>query len=431
MDKTARSLNCPNCGSYEINFISDDLAECKSCGSKFAINAKGERNVFVTNNFNLSSPSPDCVNYTVKNTTDAAGFTRNALIELACDADVPADIFQSEFQPATCEYDQFLAVNDNVEVSYSASIGYDREVTRSVYNRSTGKYDERKETVTEWEPITGIFKNEQTGIAVLKTSGSRRVQTERFVSLLLSRPDFVPTEEGNVPESPLIPSKSDYKSARGEAENAAVALCGANLPGERQKDFKASCVSDIKDSFVAIIPDRILKFSYNGKNCEVRGFACSNETCAVDVPSDKKNVREFMKNRFSPAKTAAIAIYAMCIIIALVSLFIPLEREPEIFVKIGLLLPLAVICIGYFVFYTLFLRHTIKNYAVLFRSQKSKALQKYLAQKGLAPLTEEEISRVENRQTAVSRIQSVANRSHLIRNLFISALVFLAIALIF
>ena len=191
MDKTARSLNCPNCGSYEINFISDDLAECKSCGSKFAINAKGERNVFVTNNFNLSSPSPDCVNYTVKNTTDAAGFTRNALIELACDADVPADIFQSEFQPATCEYDQFLAVNDNVEVSYSASIGYDREVTRSVYNRSTGKYDERKETVTEWEPITGIFKNEQTGIAVLKTSGSRRVQTERFVSLLLSRPDFV------------------------------------------------------------------------------------------------------------------------------------------------------------------------------------------------------------------------------------------------
>lgn len=432
MDKNVRSLNCPNCGSYEVSFITDDVATCKSCGSKFKVTAPAQkRDVYVTNNYNLSSSSPDCVNYTVENVTDPVSFTRNAYIKLASDADVPADIFQSEFQPATCEYDHFLAVNDNVEVTYSASVGYDREVTRSVYNRSTGKYEDKTETVTEWEPFSGTFKSEQTGIAVLKTSGPRRVQAERFSALLQSRPHFVPAEEGDLPESPVVPSKSDYKSARGEAENAAIALCGANLPGERQKDFKASCVSDIKDSLVAVIPDRILRFSYNGKNCEVRGFACGNETCAADVPSDKKNVREYMKNRFSPVKTAAIVIYTMCIIISLVSLFIPLEREPEIFVKIGLLLPLAVICIGYYVFYKLFFRHAVKNYAKIFRAQKSKALQKFLAQKGLAPLTEEEINRVENSKTAISRVQSDSRRSHVVRNMFIATLVILAAALVF
>ena len=99
----------------------------------------------------------------LKKTISKEEFMRNLLIEMSKSMLTPANILEAEFSDIEEFEEEFLVVSANVNVSYSASCGYDRKVQ---YRASDGTT--KTKTVTDWSPYSGISSSAEQGFAVNK-----------------------------------------------------------------------------------------------------------------------------------------------------------------------------------------------------------------------------------------------------------------------
>lgn len=241
--KEMNALKCENCGSSDIDILSDNYAVCKQCGTKFRF--KNEKSAqIIRNEIYVHSDDDDApINYiVVKKDTDEEDFRRKLLIKLAKTSGTPIDIFTSEFKPIRQEYYNFIAIAGDVTLSYSASVGFDRK-EKYYETNSQGRSVERTRTVTDWKPVSGIYKGSSVGVAM--NDGNS------FDTLLKIRSALK-----NVPEKDLYDESSvDFETEFPKTpEDSAIA--------EAERD----CVSNAKDAckWQAKTGDRIDKFMADG-----------------------------------------------------------------------------------------------------------------------------------------------------------------------
>lgn len=388
MDNRVISLRCPSCGSTDIVMESEKIASCKSCGSKFAVaEDKGERNVYVTNEVHIGAGSKvaNHVNRTYNDVVDAVTVMRNVFIDLADDPNSPEDIFDSEFGTVIREIDQYLCVIYDVNVAYSASVGYDRRET--YYERgSDGNLKEKTRTVTDWRPVSGQKIFTEGASYVLKTNGDPDEQRSRFRTLLKTADESIPFEQGNVDVKPIVPTDEVYYAARGNAESQAESECRDSLPGDHVRDFRASSVSELKISAVYVVPDYVLPYKYKGAEYSSREYACSTTVAKSKRPSDEAN-----KKKNVSAKLRPIAVPALLMPLALlIAAIVLLVTDPAVEVRVGVIVALYVVSIALVIVSLIRSKLLLSDYMGYLQRIKTEGLEKLLARKSLPGLTDSE-----------------------------------------
>ena len=120
MENEIVALKCPNCGSNDVVAESETAAVCRRCGGRFVMQ-KQQGPVYVKNEIFMGGGS----GYTKKNMTfpvvnDAVSFKRAAIVNLMKDERTPVDLLDAEFAPVRTDVNQFLAVEADVDTTYSA-----------------------------------------------------------------------------------------------------------------------------------------------------------------------------------------------------------------------------------------------------------------------------------------------------------------------
>ena len=136
------AIICTQCGSTDVEIISEDLGKCKNCGTQVVINMPKETNV-VTNNVNIqmveSFGEAPLSFFEMPLETTQEDFFVKALLDIANKKDSPDDVFSvSNFEPIKKIYCQYLIGEGNVDMTYSANIGYDR---KEEYYEQVRKWD--------------------------------------------------------------------------------------------------------------------------------------------------------------------------------------------------------------------------------------------------------------------------------------------------
>ena len=389
-----KAINCPNCGSNNVVMDSETSTRCKNCNSKFSIEKnEPDKTVVVSNTIVVDDSCKSRVsllNLAAKDVTDETQFLRRSLIELSINGNVPSDIYEADFEPVKTETDCFLVVKANVDVSYNASVGYDRKVTEQVYDRVAKEYKTKTKTVTDWTPYSGRATYDKTGEAVLRTSAEDELQHIFDFKAVEEGAQLVPFEESSLTQQPETPTSDDYAYAKNEAAIGAKEACKRDMPGDHVRDFSASTVCNVYETAVISANDRILNFNYKGETSQIRGFAGIDEVRQISVPSDNKNVWTHVKSKQKPFEIAAMALYAFNIFLSLLMLGLGSTPSVPRGTKVGVLLPFTLIGIAYFVFFVLYRRKLVKDYSAAMQKAKIEALEKILCDKKLEPLSFEE-----------------------------------------
>ncbi|MFR6056708.1 MAG: TFIIB-type zinc ribbon-containing protein, partial [Eubacteriales bacterium] len=256
MENDIVALKCPNCGSNDVVAESETAAVCRRCGGRFVMQ-KQQGPVYVKNEIFMGGGS----GYTKKNMTfpvvnDAVSFKRAAIVNLMKDERTPVDLLDAEFAPVRTDVNQFLAVEADVDTTYSAMVGTDHFENRIQYSKNMMGETVAKQvtvTVTDWQPFNGMKRCSETGVIALKTKGDERDEIDSFVSFAESEAfsEAIPAEEESANlEEPIVPTDKQIQSARLCAEEAAKQECRRDLPGDHYKDFRATAVSTIRSSVV-------------------------------------------------------------------------------------------------------------------------------------------------------------------------------------
>ena len=137
-------LNCDQCGSVEVELIDDSVAKCSHCGAKFLIiPKKGE------NEDEIDDLEPLQGAYAIKPIRDMEWFKRKAIIDLFLDSSTPLDISEATLGEPYENITQSLITTVAYDGECVADIGY-RSPFASEYGDSDSDY--------MWEPFQGRFR---------------------------------------------------------------------------------------------------------------------------------------------------------------------------------------------------------------------------------------------------------------------------------
>ena len=388
MDVEKHSLNCPNCGSNDITLISENVGECHTCGSKFSISESSDRNVYVTNNILTENSEKKLLkNCAVVYVTDTIDFTRRAAIALAETKTSPSDIFEADFRPARTDKEQFLSATYDVDVSYSVAIGYNRAVNETYYNNSTRRYETRTITVADWQPLSGTKKYTTTGVVTLKTSGDGLYQSGRFANIVLNEKMYVPLEEGKIIDAPISPTEDNYLETKRIAEDLAANNTKNSLPGAYTKDYSATLNSKLTGAKVTVVPDNVLPFRYRNSEYEIRGFSCTDNVCAKELPSDDFFYERTVKKPLRTFYIVLAVLYAL--FIAANTIIGRISAIPQS-IRFSIIMPMFVLSVLLPFLYFAIVKINVDKACVSFATEKLNGLTAFLQCRGLMPLSDSE-----------------------------------------
>jgi len=143
---TRNVLKCQQCGSSDLDNLSNNLFKCKHCGASFDLE-KSVVNNFITNINNSNSESTS--NYhIVDSVISEQEFLKEAYTIIAMDEQSPVDVLTASFSTPSYSYSQFMVVDAHYAGVYSATIGFDRkekyEDFEKVYDRDTETWIQKK-----------------------------------------------------------------------------------------------------------------------------------------------------------------------------------------------------------------------------------------------------------------------------------------------
>lgn len=353
-----QGIVCSQCGSGDVELISENLGKCNNCGTQVIINTPKETNV-VTNNVNIqmvqNSNEPPIEFYELPKEIDINSFCANALTKIALDKDSPDDIFTAtKFEPVKTYYRQYVLALGDVETSYSATVGYDR---KEQYTTTTNKYlsqgsaytykgitkyadkngtytvDTIKErTVTDWQPFSGTNKGEYVGEAV---NGAVTTDFDLIDYAGKCSKKAIPYDsETSKTTPPLPPSAEAIKNVKRSLEFSAELECKRNLPGDRNKDFHANSTTNLTKIQSHVAPQHVLKYNYMGKDYVLCAHSVKESEINGDIPSAKtQNENEIDNNKI--VKTFNIITFSTLLFSILASILFPIALK-IIFCSIGI-----------------------------------------------------------------------------------------------
>lgn len=284
MSIDVKTIICPQCGSSDVNMLSEARGLCQVCGTQFAVQQHIEtQNVY--NEIYINTEKEEDARDNICNKAEILpeystdDFIRKAWIQLARE-DAPLEVFEGDFTD-TCEKEHQVLIDSlSVDVTYQASIGYDREepyiayedywedepyiATESYYDQNTRttrtrqvtKYKKVKKQrqvtkykkVTDWSPLKG---NHQTkSVALVENVKGQYLDQRLFVeSFRGTKDESVVTASAELSARMEITAESEESALAIHRTEIGYAVKRA-LPGDHSKDldWKVSQITESSSS---------------------------------------------------------------------------------------------------------------------------------------------------------------------------------------
>ena len=146
-----KTIACPQCGSTDVQMTSEAKGVCCCCGAQFTVRQGADtQNVYnevhVYADGNSAEKRDSCRKMEISPEYSKDQFIRKAWITLAAE-NAPIEVFNETFRAAVKTDLQILIDSLSADVTYQASVGYDREEPYTDY-----------ETYYEQEPYIAYEK---------------------------------------------------------------------------------------------------------------------------------------------------------------------------------------------------------------------------------------------------------------------------------
>lgn len=382
---TIQGIVCTQCGSGNIELISEDMGKCKNCGTQILINKQKDTNV-VTNNVNVyvgeNSGEKSISFYMLPKEVSANEFYANALTEIALDKNTPADIFQlAKFSPVKTEYRQYLLGKGTADMTYSATVGYDRKETyyekQRDYDRERRMNDGRQyfkdvqktRTVTDWKPFSGTHKGEYVG-SVPNGDNAKTCESGDYESFCLKKAVEYSADSGF--PAPLPPSDRAIEGVKSSIKISAEFACKRQLPGDRNKDFRADGTVELSRIESHVAPQYVLNYKYLGVDYGAHAHSVKESLIKCKSPSARSEIENEIENKVL-VKSFNIATLSSLVLSILASILFPLALK----------IIFGILAIGSFVTYWIIRSKTSKNVYNEKLTKKKTSLIALLKSKGI------------------------------------------------
>ncbi len=300
-------------------------------------------------------------------------FMRDLLVRLSTDNSTPTDILDSEFGEIHAQEKEFLTVKAEVDVCFSCTIGYDRQVT--YYDNGTKK----TKTVTDWQPFNGSNHSEE----ISTVENTNVDDADAFMNVRRAIQAAKESKDESIIDCDTN-SMQIVPSALNDAKNDCVGECfrAVNLPGDRQKDKSHSGTASILQIDGTILPHYALTYTYKGQEYAAGAYACGSVNSYYKAPNENSAVNDIAKKKTRPLKWSALGAFLIGIML-------------NIFTSIGIALIGYGAAIGLVIAYIAVRIKTETSIYSARQSEKKEKLIKLLKEKGYPELTPEEIAELE------------------------------------
>lgn len=437
-----KTITCPQCGSTDVEMLTEERGKCNMCGSQFRIETALQTEEEETERCIKAIIHPE---YTEKD------FLRAAWLSLAAE-DAPLEIFQENFGEVRKTEHEIYMDSVEADLSYHASIGYDRKepyidyedyyenvpyiayekqlnsVTHQYEERQVTKYKKEKrqrqvtkyKTVTDWSATSGTHH----------ASSSAVVENKEFT--YLDEYLFLVSSKSAKESSMATPSEDEAKAmqvteaARKDADREHARAFDdsveRSLGGDQHRDVNWS-VARITDcsSWLFKTTEYTATISLGGKTYTKRAFPFGDMKIGGDTVKNtvspesvaQKKKTELEKNKkdrlLSVDKNAVKKVLVPAVItmlLLLLSVIVSLKIHVTALVVIFFL-----IAVGAFILNFRLMKKTeekelqkvtrenndeerrveseISDYSANYKRQQREALEQKLSSLGLAPLKTE------------------------------------------
>ena len=288
-----KSVTCSQCGSSDVKVMSDELAVCNSCGSTIVIkpdvinivgDIAGKGNDEIIKFVLVPDSSIESTKALSKE------FMRAVFIKIAGE-DVPLDLISSvNFKDFKCEPYELLSKSMDFELSYSASVGYNRQEpyldTEYYTERVNGQNVQRTRqvtkyrTVVDWRPISGTYRSSQ--FHSTSNDPAKPFATEYENAVLAEMKKRKNDDIGFITEDITISPESDAFLTELNRDIAQM-KCKYSLPGEHMRDFTCSIISEKVSQEVVVQTIRLsCTAEYAGEEYDFSALAIGGMLVAQD-----------------------------------------------------------------------------------------------------------------------------------------------------
>ena len=317
-------------------------------------------------------------------------FLREVLINLAKDGGTPTDILESSFDAVKPLEREYLVVKGDVDLTYTCSIGYDRqeEYYEQVRKRdSSGNYyyvkEKKTRTVTDWQPYSGSKSSTQTVLVFNEPMAEEHDKVSEVfkqIECVKKALSACKGKELSVFEEKKV-SVDSGAIQWAKRECAADCFYSIRLPGDRTKDSNYSGDVEVTGVQAFTFPEYELTYKYGDKAYIAKGFASGDMQMKMEKPSVEADIDKEAAAAVRPLKVLAILVLIGGVVLNLLMTFIGWW------------------CIlGYAAAIVLFIVHSNAkskkrcSIGSEMKAKKKESLIKMLKEKGLNPLTNEELT---------------------------------------
>ncbi len=342
-----KAISCPQCGSADVEMISDNKGKCNYCGSQFSVQQRIE-NQNVYNEIHIHAKNDDSSSDEVMKVAIIPEFTkenfvRKAWIEMAKE-DIPFDVFDNDFHDVIQNEHQVLIDTVSAEMEYQASIGYDREepyIAYEDYYEDEHYYENGQEktrrvkkqrqvtkykTVTDWSAQHGTHS--ASSIATVENTPGQYLDEGLFISSFRykSNESISPIPEEAAAE--ITVSSEAHEAATEEHRKVLFRNLYMALPGDHKKDIDYHITKITKSTQTIIIAQEYeTTISYNGKTYTKRAFPFgkmeiggdtieNSESLDSVTKSKRNNIPDMVWNKTRSISFITIALLVLSIIVS-------------------------------------------------------------------------------------------------------------------
>lgn len=264
-------------------------------------------------------------------------FFAELLTSIALKKDSPEDFFtESKFDPVETIYCQYLIGSANVDMSYSATIGYDRQETyyKTVKENGVQKKIEQTRTVTDWQPFSSTYKDSLNGMA--DNDNQEGTDVEDYYSRCKEKSMEYDVKNSKGP-APLPPTNKSIKDLKFDINLRARNDCELSLPGDQKKDFRCSGVVDLTAIESHVAPRYVLEYAYDGKKFKTGKHPVKESRIDGEFPSVKEaNEKEIENDKV--VKSVNIATFCTLLFAILSAILIPIVILKIIFMLVSIVM---------------------------------------------------------------------------------------------
>ena len=303
------ALSCPQCGSTAVSKRRDGLYYCDFCGAKILVHddqldgdEKGKESVL----YGRINP-----------TVTEQEFLRDALIELATNADSPTDIFDAKFETVKNEEIKVLVNEVTADAFYTVTIGTNRTEEYTVMEKKDVKYYKygnrpatsseinkgeyvtvrvdtpvvKTRTVTDWTPFSGTstrLHSIKAGLFIGKRANPNAEGVSDIVrdKAEFSR-EFMDAYQGIDASKEILPVNNDENKALQFSKTTIKEIEKLNaedmkseieqsLPGDTHRDLRCDFSNDRAIRTALLCNQYTLKYQYGEETYDTYAFPFGN-----------------------------------------------------------------------------------------------------------------------------------------------------------